>query len=640
MKRFFTPRRITLLALLSLCCGAFVLRWPAVYFALPYTPHPDEPYVVNIVLRMLASGSLFPDSFDRPHLSVYPIWAALWLQQHYDPIPPALLTVPTDRITQVWTPFITGRIMSIALSILAIPLSFVHLRQRGHTFWAWVAAIWLTVLPFHIAQSGYIAPDGLVAVVTLLVLTLTWQYQAAPTPLRWWAVAVSVGLAIGTKYNLAAIVLIPAATHWEALRAGQWRFVLRQYMILAFGAVLGFFVTTPGLLVLAQQFLADMQSQVAHYSRHDAGNAPWAWWLYGDFFWNEGWPFVATPLVVLGTWRLVKTREPRDVALIAFLGIELVFFLSRERHYMRNLMPLVVCAPLAIATAGTWLTTIWRHDHTKRWVAPALAFCCIVPNVAGAVTQYRTMQLPYNRLVVDQLVGSLPAGAARVCSLDQFSVANTPSCSAATNKANEIDAWRHAGMQSFVAAGAAPVPTGMTVLQELPNTSHGGNGERFLVSTRDPHTDLTTIGTAALTSDGLRIDGIRLGAGAPRARLTPLDADATVTLRSDTSTLHVNLYATVTAPVTEPGWWLFVHLVNADGVVIAQRTTAPRTDYPISAWQPGELVLIPADVDLPAGAAAGTYTIRLGFYRPSDGARMVVAGASDGEWQTQVQLRR
>ncbi|MFM2032433.1 MAG: hypothetical protein RLZZ297_1198 [Chloroflexota bacterium] len=267
MQRFFSvvkSNSLTILGLTALCTLAFVLRWPAVYFALPYTPHPDEPYVINIVLRMLASGSLFPDSFDRPHLSVYPVWAAVWLDNARHAYPTALLAVPTDRITQLVEPFVVGRITSIALSILAIPLVYVVLRRQGHTRWAWIGAAWLTLLPFHIAQSGYIAPDGLVAGVTLLLLLATDWYVARPSATRWWVVSLVVGLAIGTKYNLAAVVLIPAAAQWELLRTRHWGTLVRVLLVLGVGAVVGFFVTTPGLLVQAGQFVADMQSQVSH----------------------------------------------------------------------------------------------------------------------------------------------------------------------------------------------------------------------------------------------------------------------------------------------------------------------------------------------------------------------------------------
>ncbi len=624
-----------ILGIVAICVVGFVVRWPAVYFALPYTPHPDEPYVINMVLNMLATGSVFPASFDRPHLSVYPVWLAVWLDTLRNPIPPDLLLLPTDRISSVIAPFVVGRITSILMALLAIPLLVIHLAQKNLLRWWWLAILWLCFLPFHVAQSGYIAPDGLVAVLTLATLVVTWQYTQTPTARWWWAAVLTVGLAIGTKYNLAALVLVPAATQLHLVQARRWRQLLVALSVLAVGCVVGFFVTTPGLLVGVQQFLADMNSQVSHYSRRDPGNAPWAWQLYVAFFWDEGWPLLATPLVLGGLWLITKKGTPLERAFLVVLAIELVFFLSRERHYMRNIMPLVIYAPIAIAVAAQWL---WERLPGKRVMPGILGIVLIVPIAIQTIQTHRTLEQPYNRLQVDTAITALGRGAVRVCTLDGINAAQTPSCAAATNKSTELALWQAAGMQSLVVNRsqwpAYVVPDGLTLLTQYANTASGGNGEAFDIYTQNPTTALDVIGTSAQTSDGLRILGVRLGLGPERPRPTPLYADAIIPARGDTTSLQVNGYLTVTAPVTEPGWWLFVHILDANGTQIAQRVTLPRADYPIGAWKTNELVVLTGDVPLPAPLAPGAYTLEWGFYRPADGARMVIEGGVDGAWRT------
>ncbi len=636
MKRFFSTYATTIF-LLMLCCVGFVLRWPAVWFGLPYTPHPDEPYVINMVLRMLASGSLFPDSFDRPHLSVYPVWVAVWLQTLRDPIPADLLLRSTDRITQVVMPFVVGRMTSIVMALVAIPLVAYHVRQKNLGRWGWFAAAWVSVLPFHIAQSAYIGPDGLVAVLTLATLILSWQYSKQPSALLWWAVAVTVGLAIGTKYNLAAIIIVPAATQWELLRTRQWRALITALAVLLAGTIVGFFVTTPGLLVNAQQFVADMNSQVSHYSRLDPGNAAWDWQLYVAFFGNEGWPFVATPLTLLGLALIVRRGTPLERAFVVFLLIELVFFLSRERHYMRNIMPLVIYAPIAMAVAGAWLTQ--RYQSFKPFPA-VLAAVLLIPIAIQSVQAHRIAERPYNRSAVDAVVSSTVRGAVSVCTLDVTNAALTPSCAAASNKTDELSRWQQAGLQTLLVNRsqwpAYQVPAGLSLIQSFPNTTNGGNGEAFDFYTTDPHTALQVIGKPAQTSDGLRIEGVRIGLGATRERITPLYADARLQPRTDAQQVHVNAYLTVTAPVTEPGWWIFVHIVDAQGAIVAQRISLPRDDLPIAAWQTDDLVVLRADVPLSAPLPPGAYTLSFGFYRPSDGARMVIDGGIDGAWQVGI----
>ncbi len=629
-----------MLGLTVVCVIGFIIRWPAVYFALPYTPHPDEPYVINMVLKMLATGSLFPASFDRPHLSVYPVWLAVWLDTLRNPIPQELLLLPTDRISSVIAPFVVGRITSILMALLAIPLLVIHLAQKNLLRWGWLAAVWLCFLPFHVAQSGYIAPDGLVGVLTIATLVVTWQYTQTPTAHWWWIVALTVGLAIGTKYNLAAIAIVPAATQWHLVQARRWRPLLVALSVLAAGCMVGLFVTTPGLLVNGQQFIADMNAQVSHYSRHDAGNAPWAWQLYVAFFWGEGWPFLATPLVLLGMFLITKKGTPLERAILLFLAIELIFFLSRERHYMRNVMPLVIYAPIAMAVAAEWL---WVRLPARRFLPVVLGLLLVIPILVQTVQVHRILEQPYNRLQVDTTVTAVGRGAVHVCTLDVTNVALTPSCAAASNKTSELSRWQQAGMQTLVVNRSQwpdyVVPDGMSLHTQYAKTAHGGNGEAFAVYTQNAATSLQVIGTPAQTSDGLRIAGVRIGLGLERTRPTPLYADASLQSRANPVALQVNGYVTVTAPVTEPGWWLFVHVLDANGTQIAQRVTLPRADYPISEWKKGELVVLPADVPLTTPLAPGNYTLEWGFYRPTDGARMVIDGGVDGGWRTSIKIR-
>jgi hypothetical protein len=95
--------------------------------------------------------------------------------------------------------------------------------------------------------------------------------------------------------------------------------------------------------------------------------------------------------------------------------------------------------------------------------------------------------------------------------------------------------------------------------------------------------------------------------------------------------LNINTYFRVITPVSEPGWWLFVHIIDQNGQKIAERATVPRNDYAIADWQAGELVVV--NTDIPAIIPAGNYTLELGFFRPHDGARMIVNGSNDGTWR-------
>jgi hypothetical protein len=268
----------------------------------------------------------------------------------------------------------------------------------------------------------------------------------------------------------------------------------------------------------------------------------------------------------------------------------------------------------------------------------------LIPIAIQSVAAHRVGERPYNRSAVDALVSTTVRGAISVCTLDVTNAAQTPSCAAASNKTDELSRWQQAGMQTLLVNRSQwpgyQVPDGLSLVQSFPNTTNGGNGEAFDLYSTDPHTAMLVIGKPAQTSDGLRIEGVRIGLGATRERITPLYADARLQPRADAQQLHVNAYLTVTAPVTEPGWWIFVHIVDAQGAIVAQRISLPRDDLPIATWQPDDLVVLRADVPLAAPLPAGSYTLSFGFFRPTDGARMVVDGGIDGAWQVAIDLHQ
>jgi hypothetical protein len=88
--------------------------------------------------------------------------------------------------------------------------------------------------------------------------------------------------------------------------------------------------------------------------------------------------------------------------------------------------------------------------------------------------------------------------------------------------------------------------------------------------------------------------------------------------------LAVTLYWRSLTPLTE-SYVAFLHLVNAEGSLVAQSDTLPAQGFfPTSAWQPGDTVLSQHTLSLTSGLPAGSYTLLAGLYRPEDGSRLSV----------------
>lgn len=629
---------LTIIGLIAVVITATILRWPTITFALPYTPHPDEPYVVNMILEMFRKDVLIPSNFERPHLSVYLAYIAVWIGSWWHPIDTTLLAIPTDRITLVPQAFIDARIAMVFTGVASIMAAYWHLRQREFTWGAWVGMLWLVFLPWHQEQSGLITPDIMVGLFTFLMAICAWNYAQQATILRLWILAVVIGMATGTKYNIGAAIMIPVVMQWPLLRARLWRPLLRNGLITAVGSLLGFLATTPGIILSLTELQNNLGYQMYHYSRPEGSTNPWDWQYYVWFFQHQAWLWVGSIVALVGIGVTIKQRRLVDITFLIFFAVQLLFFMSRERHYMRNLMPLVVFGVVYMVIGATWLI-----DQLQRWIRPhtvrvaVVSIALLVQPLSQGLAYYTFMQRPYNMLQVDQFTASQPRGGIMLCSFEAITVAITPSCDAIVTKQPEFADWEGAGVQQIVINRtqypAWQLSTPWQHVAQIPGSKSGGNGETYDIY-RDETTRATVVGQSETTSDGIQIDGVRLGYTNVRDRITPLYA--TQRVQAGGQVLNINAYFTVTVPVSEPGWWLFVHLLDAQGNKVAERATVPRSDYAIATWPAGQQVVVNAD--LPVSLPAGDYTLELGFFRPSDGARMIITNSSEGSWRLPVSV--
>ncbi|HXV42858.1 MAG TPA: hypothetical protein VEC96_07335, partial [Anaerolineae bacterium] len=77
---------------------------------------------------------------------------------------------------------------------------------------------------------------------------------------------------------------------------------------------------------------------------------------------------------------------------------------------------------------------------------------------------------------------------------------------------------------------------------------------------------------------------------------------------------------------------VFLHLRNSDGATVAQQDGLSLAGaYPTSRWQPGEMVIDPFTLVLPADLPAGRYTLWAGLYQLETLKRLPVANDASGE---------
>ncbi len=86
--------------------------------------------------------------------------------------------------------------------------------------------------------------------------------------------------------------------------------------------------------------------------------------------------------------------------------------------------------------------------------------------------------------------------------------------------------------------------------------------------------------------------------------------------------IKVTLYWRALQPIDQP-YVEFVHLIDDQGIMVAQRDTWPgRGMYPTSLWKPGEVIADTMELDVPDGAfAPDKATVQVGLYE-QDGPRL------------------
>jgi len=88
--------------------------------------------------------------------------------------------------------------------------------------------------------------------------------------------------------------------------------------------------------------------------------------------------------------------------------------------------------------------------------------------------------------------------------------------------------------------------------------------------------------------------------------------------------LQLTLFWRAEKPI-ERRYKVFVHLLDKDGRVIAQRDAEPGGDMkPTNTWQPGETVLDNYGVFVPLDTASGEHQVEIGMYRLGSGERLPI----------------
>jgi hypothetical protein len=260
-----------------------------------------------------------------------------------------------------------ARAALIALSSLVIWATWLLARALGRPpserlfAAALVATSWQ--LGFH---ARFIAPDGLLAAMTTLVMALVAWSRKRPRLLE--MAAIVVGIAAGAKYTAGLLLFVVVAEALVASRGASLSQRARRVALLGLLCALAFLVSTPGALFETEQLLSALRFQSQVYGSGWQGytlSGP-----LGFFAAFAGWlgsaalsPFMllAPLFVALAVGGALAWSRGREGPLTPWLlpTLYLAVFAAQNVFITRNLLGLI---PFLAVLAARGAGLLWASD--------------------------------------------------------------------------------------------------------------------------------------------------------------------------------------------------------------------------------------------------------------------------------------
>ncbi len=348
--RILKPEFLALAAILLLAIG---LRFIGIQQSLPYLDNPDEPTTVSAAIQMLQTGDLNPHFFRWPSFPFYTQFV-LSVVQFLSGVANGTFSNLNQLVPDSF--YLAGRVLSATLGVATVFLTYLLGRTLYNKAVGLLGAFILAILPLHSEHSKYVTPDVMVAFfATLTLLFAAYIYKTGQRKWYLWA-GVAAGLTIGTKYNVAVVLVSVVLAHFLADKKVRGKL---SWLLATLGTAIGvFLLTTPFIVFDLTGFLNEMAFQVRHYTIEGHGNASEgaSWLAYLGYLFNEAFVYQGIIAVVGGIGLVLFRQRREDWLVLSLPAVGYLFFSSAIVHFSRNLMPLL--PPLAILSACfiLWLT--------------------------------------------------------------------------------------------------------------------------------------------------------------------------------------------------------------------------------------------------------------------------------------------
>lgn len=368
--RLDTALIVVLITAIATVFRLWGLKWGLPNSLHHYTYHPDEFFqIATMAVLNPAKLQLDPGFYNYP--TGYMNLGSLILQvlQGYG------MQMSVSNI------YLAARVMSAIMGVATVPVVyFVGAKLYGRAAGI-IAALVFAVLPLHIIHSHFATVDVPATLwVTVALLGASWIASGGSLK-AYIATGLAAGLAVGTKYNVAIVILPVFAAVFLQSSASTWvkRAFNRQALIAFISFFAGFVIACPGFLIWPGKFLNGLHYEMTHaQSGHGlvfVGKGPGWFDLLSNAF-GYGLGFFMLVMAIAAVGMAIARRKKSDWLLLAFVIPYFLLISCSNVRFARYAMPLL--PPLAILI-GRMMSELYRIAKECEWALRrwAWALVCI-----------------------------------------------------------------------------------------------------------------------------------------------------------------------------------------------------------------------------------------------------------------------
>ncbi|CEK15775.1 ArnT family glycosyltransferase [Chthonomonas calidirosea] len=338
----------------------FLLRLFGITWSLPNAHHPFATYHPDELINLSAALQA-----DIPHLKLdigfynygtfyfYLVSLAETIAAGYGLLP----SPQTPNAAHQAALFLVGRLVTVLMGTLTIPVVFALGRRLYGARIGWWAGLFYAVAPLAVVYGHFLAVDVPANLFVALALLWSARLVESDSARDGLLAGIWVGLAAATKYTAGVVIVAPLI----ALCWAKSPHRLRTAVLVGLGVLLAFFVGCPGPLVNWNIFWNGLPGypgsgvyyELFVHSRQGHGllfahTGP-GWWyhLIISFPWGLGLPLYAAALWGVGV--AGRRRTIGDRLLLLFTALYFLIIGFSAVRFARYTLPLFI--PLAVLTA-------------------------------------------------------------------------------------------------------------------------------------------------------------------------------------------------------------------------------------------------------------------------------------------------